>query len=259
VLHLAPRVWIGSRYSLLHLALPVSCVLEVCGAFGGRVLGEDGCASVAKRLQGDVGFLRSQRFEKLRCGSSLRRRYPPILLAAREPLRSKRCTHLMAQDSLTPKRARSRPPAHLSPNHRVDHPVAQVLRICTGHPCWPPPSQQVESEQCRFGNPNRVKLDTACSRRTRGGGIKYVGGGFLHPCPGGTMGSDLRQPDRGRLSPHEVRISRRVHRCGLRAGRKTYRSRGKRSIQMRRVRDQVTNPADALSSTARLTAERPNA
>src|SRR6202034_4843742 len=81
------------------------CVLEVCGAFGGRVLGEDGCASVAKRLQGDVGFLRSQRFEKLRCGSSLRRRYPPILLAAREPLRSKRCTHLMAQDSLTPKRA----------------------------------------------------------------------------------------------------------------------------------------------------------
>jgi hypothetical protein len=27
------------------------------------------------------------------------------LLAAREPLRSKRCTHLMAEDSLTPKRA----------------------------------------------------------------------------------------------------------------------------------------------------------
>src|SRR5271168_5352574 len=50
-----------------------------------------------------------------------------------------------------PKARRSRPPAHLSPNHRVDHPVAQVLRICTGHPCWPPPSQQVESEQCRFG------------------------------------------------------------------------------------------------------------
>src|ERR1700683_2497153 len=39
-----------------------------------------------------------------RCGSSLARRYPPILLAAREPLRSKRCTHLMAEDSLTPKR-----------------------------------------------------------------------------------------------------------------------------------------------------------
>src|SRR5580658_6601843 len=58
----------------------------------------------------------------------------------------------------------SRPPAHPSPNHRVDHPVAQVLRICTSHPCWPPPSQQVESEQCRFGNPNRFKLDTACSR-----------------------------------------------------------------------------------------------
>jgi hypothetical protein len=33
------------------------------------------------------------------------RRYPPILLAAREPLRSKRCTHLIADDSLTPNRA----------------------------------------------------------------------------------------------------------------------------------------------------------
>ena len=29
----------------------------------------------------------------------------PIRLAARELLRSKRCTHLMAEDSLTPKRA----------------------------------------------------------------------------------------------------------------------------------------------------------
>src|SRR5580658_10500038 len=69
-----------------------------------------------------------------------------------------------------PEARRSRPPAHPSPNHRVDHPVAQVLRICTGHPRWPPPSQQVESEQCRFGNPNRFKLDTACSRlqTTRG-------------------------------------------------------------------------------------------
>src|SRR5580700_9361811 len=40
-----------------------------------------------------------------RCGSSFGRRYPPILLAAREPLRSKRCTHLIADDSLTPNRA----------------------------------------------------------------------------------------------------------------------------------------------------------
>ena len=66
-----------------------------------------------------------------------------------------------------PEARRSRPPAHPSPNHRVDHPVAQVLRICTGHPRWPPPSQQVESEQCRFGNPNRFKLDAACSRARR--------------------------------------------------------------------------------------------
>jgi hypothetical protein len=49
--------------------------------------------SVAKSLQGDVGFLGSQRFEKLIMRLKFRRRYPPILLAAREPLRSKRCTH----------------------------------------------------------------------------------------------------------------------------------------------------------------------
>src|SRR3984885_10839828 len=36
--------------SLLHLALPVSCVLEVWGAFGGRVVGEDFSACVGDRL-----------------------------------------------------------------------------------------------------------------------------------------------------------------------------------------------------------------
>ena len=29
----------------------------------------------------------------------------------------------------------------------VDHSVAQILRISSSHPCRPPPSQQVESEQ----------------------------------------------------------------------------------------------------------------
>jgi hypothetical protein len=61
--------------------------------------------SVAKSLQGDVGFLGSQRFEKLIMRLKFRRRYPPILLAAREPLRSKRCTHLITEASLTRYRA----------------------------------------------------------------------------------------------------------------------------------------------------------
>src|ERR1700733_7107397 len=45
----APPARLGAR-SLLHLALPVSCVLEVCGAFGGRVVGEDFSACVGDRL-----------------------------------------------------------------------------------------------------------------------------------------------------------------------------------------------------------------
>src|SRR5271156_7211851 len=57
----------------------------------------------ACRVMSDFSALSASR--NSRCGSSLGRRYPPILLAAREPLRSKRCTHLIAEDSLTPKRA----------------------------------------------------------------------------------------------------------------------------------------------------------
>ena len=49
--------------------------------------------------------------------------------------------------------------------HRVNHPVAQVLRIRLGHSCWPPPSQQVESKYPRFGNPTpRFKPKTARSK-----------------------------------------------------------------------------------------------
>src|SRR5580692_9963692 len=111
-----------------------------------------------------VPFLRSQRFEKLtmrlkprtEVSAHLARRPRTASFEALHPLDGRGLAH--------PEARRSRPPAHPSPNHRVDHPVAQVLRICTGHPRWPPPSQQVESEQCRFGNPNRFKLDTACSR-----------------------------------------------------------------------------------------------
>src|SRR5271165_4112893 len=44
------------------------------------------------------------------------------------------------------------PTAHAAPLHGVDHTVAQILRIRLRHPCWPPPSQQVESDQSRYVN-----------------------------------------------------------------------------------------------------------
>src|SRR5271167_1121037 len=55
-------------------------------------------------------------------------------------------------DLVTPRSsAAAHPPFH----HGVDNPIAQVLRIWLRHPCWPPPSQQVESDHRRFGNPRR--------------------------------------------------------------------------------------------------------
>src|SRR5580692_6979077 len=128
-----------------------------------------------------VPFLRSQRFEKLtmrlkprtEVSAHLARRPRTASFEALHPLDGRGLAH--------PEARRSRPPAHPSPNHRVDHPVAQVLRICTGHPRWPPPSQQVESEQCRFGNPNRFKLDTACSRTKVCGRVLCVSGYFVQP------------------------------------------------------------------------------
>jgi hypothetical protein len=115
----------------------------------------------ACRVMSDFSALSASR--NSRCGSSLGRRYPPILLAAREPLLSKHSTHLMAEDSLTPKRAAAARRLISARATASITQVAQVLRICTGHPCWPPSSQQVESEQYRFGNPNRFKLGTASS------------------------------------------------------------------------------------------------
>jgi len=45
------------------LGLRVSCVLEVCGAFGGRVLGEDFAAGVGDRLVASGSRLSQQSFE----------------------------------------------------------------------------------------------------------------------------------------------------------------------------------------------------
>ena len=98
-----------------------------------------------------------------RCGSSLTRRYPPILLAAREPLLFEALHPLDGRGLVSPRSAPQPPAGSSLPEPPRRSPGQQVLRICTGHPRWPPPSQQVESEQCRFGNPSRFKLDAACS------------------------------------------------------------------------------------------------
>jgi len=50
---------------------------------------------------------------------------------------------------------RRRPVAgHAASLNRCNHPFAKIDRIRFAHPCWPPvPSQHVESEPARFGNP----------------------------------------------------------------------------------------------------------
>ena len=57
----------------------------------------------------------------------------------------------MAIELADPEPVRRGPATHPFQNDRVDHAIAQILRISSGHPCWPPPSQQVESELRRFG------------------------------------------------------------------------------------------------------------
>ena len=47
--------------------------------------------------------------------------------------------------------------AHCALPNRINNPVAQVLRIWLRHSCWPPPSQQVESESPEFGNPPSIQ------------------------------------------------------------------------------------------------------
>ena len=57
--------------------------------------------------------------------------------------------------------------AHLAPLHRVNHPVAQILRIWLRHPCWPLPIQQVESKSRRFGNPAPTQSKSRTLSRLR--------------------------------------------------------------------------------------------
>src|SRR5258708_18948430 len=46
--------------------------------------------------------------------------------------------------------------------NRFDHASTQVLRIRLRHPCWPPPSRELESYSRRHGNP-RFSLFGKCS------------------------------------------------------------------------------------------------
>ena len=88
----------------------------------------------ACRVMSDFSAL--QRFEKLTMRLKPRTGgYPPIWLAAREPLRSKRCTHLMAEDSLTPKRAAA---ARRLISPRATASITRSRKSCEyalGHPC----------------------------------------------------------------------------------------------------------------------------
>ena len=88
----------------------------------------------ACRVMSDFSALSASR--NSRCGSSLgrvsahlARRPPTAPFEALHPLDGRGLAH--------PKARRSRPPAHLSPNHRVDHPVAQVLRTSLANRHWP--------------------------------------------------------------------------------------------------------------------------
>src|SRR5277367_2831804 len=89
-----------------------------------------GLQPVAKRLKRDVGFLASQRFEEFSMRLEFRtevsahsaRRARTAPLEALHPFDCRRFAH--------PKSRRGRSPAHPSPNNRLDHPIAQILRIC---------------------------------------------------------------------------------------------------------------------------------
>ena len=70
---------------------------------------------------------------KSRCGLSADGRWPPVPMGVRLPVRRNRCTHLIAADSLTPKR---RATAHVLHFNSIDHTITQILRIA--HTSRPP-------------------------------------------------------------------------------------------------------------------------
>src|SRR5256885_3758828 len=64
--------------------------------------------------------------------------------------------------------------------HRFDHAPTQVLRIRLRHPCWPPPSRELESYSRQHGNPRfslfgkRSSLTESEGRRPYRSRIRYL-------------------------------------------------------------------------------------
>jgi hypothetical protein len=121
-----------------------------------RSVGLDAALSqqpVAQRLKGDVGFHGVTGFEELSMRLELQ-----TLVAAHLSTGPQACS-LETLDPFDPNRfadskaRRSAPAAHAAPQNRINHTVSQILRVRSGHSCWPPSSQQVESERARFENP----------------------------------------------------------------------------------------------------------
>jgi hypothetical protein len=69
-----------------------------------------------------------------------------------------------------PEARRSRPPAHPSPNHRVDHPIAQSCEYAPAIPAGLRPASRLNQSAPDSGIPRRFKLAAARSRRDGGGG-----------------------------------------------------------------------------------------
>src|SRR5579871_4225134 len=112
---------------------------------------------VAQRLKGDVGLLGVTGFEEV----SMRLKLLPLVAAhlsggpQARPLET--LNPLDRNGIADPKAFRRAPAAHAAAHDSVDHSIPQILRIRSGHPCWPPSSQQVESKPNRFGNPPPIR------------------------------------------------------------------------------------------------------
>ena len=95
-------------------------------------------------LKSDVRFLGPRGFQKI----TVRHLLAGAIAALSDRLSRTmafKALRAVATDSLTSCDG-PLPRIQLAPLHRLDHPVAQVLRIRLCHSGWPPPSRQVESK-----------------------------------------------------------------------------------------------------------------
>lgn len=98
---------------------------------------------VAQRLKGDVGFLGVTGFEELSMTLELQ-----TLVAAHLSRGPQTCS-LETLDPFDrnrfadPKARRSAPTAHTALYDRINHTVAQILRVRSGHSCWLHPASRL--------------------------------------------------------------------------------------------------------------------